>query len=272
MVRFDAYSATTKEAGRDDLVNLLWTRGDEVRSGRGFHTFGERHAIIDPSGEQVGAVMTGGRQGDRAMIEVKGERTPAVVEALRERYGHRCTRLDTCADYDRPGAFEELLAPVLRVKDEFRIYGERRGDWDQPELGRTVYLGAPSSAIRFRLYEKGKQPELRHLNQPDRVRAELQIRPTKEARDVYASVSASDAWGASRWTRALAGELLGQMLDPVPPGTVWKPTKREQALRWMVRQYGAHLVSLADDLGGWECVGMTLREMIKEEVDRGRTH
>lgn len=271
-LRFDAYSATTTEARRDDLLNLLWTRGDEVRAGRGFHRFGERFAVVDPSGDEVGAVSSGGSHGERLLIEVKGERTPAVVEAIRGRYGHRCTRLDSCVDFERPGAFEELLAPVLAVKDEFDIFGEPRGDWTKPELGRTMYLGAPSSAVRFRLYEKGKQPQLRHLRRFDLVRAELEVRPKKEARDVFAAVSPSDAWGASRWTRALAGELLGQMLDPVPPGTVWKPTKRDQALRWLVRQYGAHLVSLAEDLGGWECVGLTLREMIAEEKKHAQLH
>lgn len=44
MVRFDAYSATTTEAHRDDLMALIFQPGDEVRSGKGFHTFGERHA------------------------------------------------------------------------------------------------------------------------------------------------------------------------------------------------------------------------------------
>lgn len=270
MVRFDAYSATTTAAHRDDLMALLIGSGDQVRSSRGFHTFGERHAVIDPSGDEVGAVMAGGRQGDRVMLEVKGERSPAVVDALRGRYEHRCTRLDTCVDFDRPGAFQELLAPVLRVKEEFAIYGEKRGDWDQPELGRTVMLGARSSVIKFRLYEKGKQPEYRHLNQPDRVRAELQVRPVKIAREVYAHVSAVDAWGASRWTAALAGELLGERLDRVPPGTMWKPTERERALRWMVRQYGCHLMGLADDLGGWDVLGLTLREMCEEERRHGK--
>ena len=33
----------------------------------------------------------------------------------------------------------------------------------------------------------------------------------------------------------------------------------------MCKQYGAHLVSLADDLGGWECVGLTLAEMMAEQ-------
>lgn len=270
MVRFDAYSATSTQAHRDDLMALLLGSGDQVRSSRGFHTFGERHAVIDPSGDEVGAVMAGGRQGDRVMLEVKGERSPSVVDALRGRYEHRCTRLDTCVDFDRPGAFAELLAPVLRVKDEFAIYGEKRGDWDQPELGRTVMLGARTSVIKFRLYEKGKQPEYRHLNCPDRVRAELQVRPVKVAREVYAHVSAVDAWGASRWTAALAGELLGVRLDRVAPGTMWKPTERERALRWMVRQYGPHLVGLAEDLGGWDVLGLTLREMHNEDKQRAR--
>lgn len=272
MVRFDGYSATTASAGRDDLMSLLLEPGDEVRSGRGFHTFGERHAVVDPTGDPVGAVMCGGRQGDRVMLEVKGERSPRVVEALRERFDHRCTRLDSCVDFERPGAFLELLEPVLKVKEQFRLYGERRGDWDFPELGRTQMLGASSSAIRLRLYEKGKQPEYRHLARPDLVRAEIQIRPAKDAKDAYARVTPVEAWGASKWTRALSAELLGELLDPVPPGTVRKFSTREKALRWMVKQYGPHLVGLAADLGGWDVLGLTLQEMLKEENSRGNAH
>lgn len=269
MVRFDGYSATTTEAHRDDLMALIFQPGDQVRSGRGFHSFGERHAVVDPTGEQAGAVMCGGRQGDRVMLEVKGDRSPGVVEALRERFDHRCTRVDSCVDFERPGAFLELLEPVTRVKHEFRLYGERRGDWDHPELGRTQMVGAKSSAVRLRLYEKGKQPEYRHLNRPDLVRAEIQIRPSKDAKTAYAHISAVDVWGASKWTRALAAELLGQMLDPHPPGTVRKLATRERALRFMVKQYASHLVGLADDLGGWDVLGLTLQEMVIAEKRRG---
>jgi hypothetical protein len=38
----------------------------------------------------------------------------------------------------------------------------------------------------------------------------------------------------------------------------------------MCSQYGPHLVSLAGDLGGWEVLGLTLREMIEEERVRAR--
>ncbi|WP_235605818.1 replication initiation factor domain-containing protein, partial [Rhodanobacter thiooxydans] len=83
---------------------------------------------------------------------------------------------------------------------------EKRGDWDMPELGRTQYLGASSSAVRARLYEKGKQPEFRHLSRFDLCRLEIQVRPAKDAKDAYSKLSALEVWGASKWTRQLASE------------------------------------------------------------------
>lgn len=267
MVRFDAYTATTEAAKPVDVVPMFFGfgQGERIKQGKGFHTFGERLWVEDAAGDQVGAVQWGGRQGDRIMVEVKGERTLAVVERFRAAYEHRCTRVDSCVDFERPGGFEDILATVLRVKEEFDLYGEKRGDWDKPELGRTMYLGAPSSAVRARLYEKGKQPELRHFNRPELVRLELQVRPAKDAKTAYSALSAEEVWGASKWTRSLAEDVLARHLDPHPPGTVRRDSQRDRALRWMVKQYAPHLVSLASDLGGWECLGLTLREMVSEE-------
>lgn len=271
MVRFDAYTATTAALRPSAAIELLASmeRGDEVVGMRGFHTFAERASIRDHSGGEVGSVSWGGRQGERVMVEVKGERTPAVVEQLRAAGDHRCTRVDSCADFERPGAWEQLLEPVLAVKAQHRLFGERRGDWEFPELGRTQMLGAPSSTVQARLYEKGKQPEYRHLERFDLVRLELQVRPKKEAKTEYARLSAWEVWGASKWTRQLAADVLQRHLDAHPPGTVRKDSKRDQALRWMAKQYGAHLVSLAEDLGGWEVLGLTLREMIAEGNKEG---
>jgi DNA relaxase NicK len=267
-VRFDAYTATTTAAKPGDLLALLHRHGDQVRQGKGFHTFGERCAVVDECGDQVGYVQWGGRQGDRVMIEVKGERTPQVVEQLRaEVEQHRCTRVDSCLDVDRPGAFEALLGPVRQVKQEHGLYGERRGDWDDfPELGRTEYLGANSSAVRARLYEKGKQPEYRHCDRPDWARLEIQVRPAKDAKAEYSKLSALEVWGASKWTRQLAAMVLAEQLDAYPAGTVRRLSSRDQAMAWMVKQYGPHLVSLAADLGGWEVLGLTLGEMVREDL------
>ena len=217
----------------------------------------------------------GSTQGDRVMVEVKGERTPKVVEALRGACEHRCTRVDACADFDAPGAYTRLLGHAIEVKKAHKLYGERRGDWeDHPEKGRTQYLGSPSSPVKARLYEKGLQPEYEHLGKPHWVRLELQVRPQKEAKSEYAKLTPLEVWGASRWTRDLAGAVLSEHVDPHPAGTMYRLTDRDHKLRWMLRQYGPALVSLADDCGGWDVAGLTLSEMLAEmrtqAGDRGR--
>lgn len=265
MVRFDAYTATTTAANPYQLAELFGA-GMATSEGRGFHQFGHRIAFKDDTGAQVGAVMWGGAHGDRALIEVKGERTPEVVEGLRSRFPHRVTRVDSCADFDAPRAFQRLLRACRTVKRSHRVWGESRGDWeDHPEQGRTYYLGAVSSATRFRLYEKGKQPEYAHLARGDWVRAEVQVRPEKDAKASYAALSPVEVWGASRWSRDLAAAILKEHVDPHPAGTTYRQSDRDRALAWACRQYGPHFVSLAEDLGSWECLGLTLREMIAEQ-------
>ena len=191
MVRFDAYTATLRGPKPDDLMQILF---DQVgpsagfNKTRGFHTFGERMAIKDGGGHEFGAVQWGGRQGDRLMFEVKGEHSQKAAEALRARFEHRVTRVDSCADFDAPGAFEALLGPSIEVKKDRRIMGGKAGDWDDfPEKGRTLYLGSQSSPVRMRLYEKGLQPEYAHLQRPNWARIEVQVRPAKEAKEAFSA-------------------------------------------------------------------------------------
>lgn len=261
--RFDAYTATTRAANHYQLADLL---GADLSAteGRGFHSFGHRVGFRDQSGTEVGSVMWGGKQADRVCIEVKGERTPEAVERLRGRFPHRVTRVDSCADFDAPRAFSRLLRTCQAVKRAHRIWGEKRGDWeDQPEKGRTFYLGANTSPTRFRLYEKGLQPEYAHLGKPDWIRAELQVRPQKEARESFAALSPAEVWGASRWSRDLAASVLLDHVDPHPAGTVWRQTDLQARLEWLCRQAGPTLLELHAEVGSWECVGLTLGEMLK---------
>jgi hypothetical protein len=270
MIRFDAYTATSTEAGSTDLM-ALFPPGLAVKEGRGFHHFAHRLAFKDDTGSEVGSVQWGGKHADfhRSMIEVKGERTPEVVERLRSLCDHRVTRMDSCADFDAPGAFKRLLGACMRVKRRHRLRGRREGDWqDFPELGRTQYLGATTSAVQLRLYEKGCQPEYRHLARPDWVRAEVQVRPMLHAKSRYSTVSAVDAWGASAWSQELAGEILADHVDPHRAGTVWRASERDKAIAWMCKQYGAHLSSLVEDLGNWECLGLTLRDLVDSQKDQ----
>jgi DNA relaxase NicK len=266
VIRFDAYTATTEALKPSDVLPwLLRFAGDTLHQGKGFHTFGERIAVRDETGSEVGAVAYGGKQGDRIMVEVKGERTPELVERLRSAAAHRCTRVDACADFDAPGAFSRLLRHCRAVKKGHHLWGDRRGDWeDHPERGRTQYLGATSSPVRARLYEKGLQPEYLHLAKPDWVRLELQVRPAKEAKEAFAKLSAVEVWGASKWSRDLAALALQEHVDPHPAGTVYRLTSQDHKLRWMCRQYGGALMQLAEDCGGWDVAGLTLREVLAE--------
>jgi hypothetical protein len=274
MVRFDAYTATMKGAKPDDLMSILFAQvglGGTFYESKGFHTFARRLAIKDHSGHEVGAVQYGGHQGDRVMFEVKGEHTPKAVEALRSRFPHRVTRVDSCADFDAPRAFSKLLKACTEVKQANRIIGGKAGDWDDfPEKGRTLYLGSQSSPVRLRLYEKGLQKEYQHLDKPNWVRLEAQIRPkAREAGEAFSRLDALEVWGAGKWTRDLAAKVLQSHVDPHPAGSTYRLSDRETALRWMCKQYGQHLVDLAADLGGWECVGLTISEILTEQA-KGR--
>lgn len=268
--RFDAYTATMRGPKPDDLAQILFDQvglGGHWSKAKGHHQFGERLVARSIDGHEVGAVSYGGKHGDLLMLEVKGERSPAVVEALRARFNHRVTRVDSCADFDAPGAFSRLYRSCRAVKKAHRVMGGKAGDWeDFPEKGRTLYLGSKSSVNRARLYEKGLQPEYAHLHRENWVRLEVQVRPKGDtAGQLYASLSPVEVWGAGRWTRDLAAQVLKEHVDPHPSGTTYRLSERETALRWMCKQYGSHLVGLAQDLGSWDCVGRTLSEIIQEQ-------
>lgn len=270
MIRFDAYTATTEAIKSGDAVGLIaaacGNSGFKVEMGKGYHRFSDRVAFTDDSGSQFASVLWGGSHGDLVMIEVKGESTPNVVERLRSDFPHRCTRVDSCADFDAPRAFEGLYRSCKQVKRAHRIVGGKAGDWeDFPEKGRTLYLGAKTSVARTRLYEKGKQPEYLHLGRPNWTRLEVQVRPAKDAKSEFSTLSPEQVWGASRWTRELAVLALQQHVDPHPAGTTYRKTEDQRAIEWMCRQYGHRLISLADDLGGWDVLGLTLRETVREQ-------
>ena len=270
MIRFDAYSATSEAIKPGDAVGILAAAAGlssvTLKQGRGFHRFGERIAVKDHTGSEFGAVQWGGSHGDRVMIEVKGEHTPEAVERLRSGFEHRCTRVDACADFDAPRAFERIYRACNAVKKAHRIIGGKAGDWeDFPEKGRTLYLGAKSSTTRLRLYEKGKQAEYAHLSRPDWARIEVQVRPAKEAKTEFSNLSPEQVWGASRWTRDVAAAVLKAHVDPHPAGSTYRKTEDEAAIEWMCRQYANRLVSMANDLGGWDVLGLTLREIVNSQ-------
>jgi hypothetical protein len=96
------------------------------------------------------------------------------------------------------------------------------------------------------------------------IRAELQARPKdEEARRLAASCTPEQAWGLTDWTHDLAQKAFALELERIYI-RARKISKDEEALRWMLRQYGGPLRRLAEDLGTWDCVGLTLGDMLQE--------
>lgn len=269
MPEFDAYSATTRSAKPETFLGMLWQPGFNIRDGRGFHGFEKRLSVrCGQVGDEVGAVSFGGSHGDLVMVEAKGRGTGIVIDRIRtEVPDHACTRVDSCHDVDVPGAWDTYLSILHDVKVKHKLKGEKRGDWDYPEDGRTMYLGAPSSPVRVRLYEKGKQPEYRHACRHDWIRLEAQVRPQKDARVVYSQVSASDVWGASKFTREIAARAFELDAGIFPAGGVKKENDLERRLHWLVAQYAPTLLEFREAVGTWDCVGLSLGELVKAHMD-----
>ena len=152
---------------------------------------------------------------------------------------------------------EEFTAKVTKVIST--PVGERQADPLIWELnGRAVGFTTLNNI------EKGKQAEYLHLGKPDWVRAEIQVRPAKEAKTEFSHLTALEAWGASTWSRELAGLILQEHVDPHAAGTTYRKSSLERKLTFLCKQYGPTLVELHSLLGSWECVGLTLSEKINE--------
>lgn len=269
MPEFDAYSATSRAVKPDTFLGMLWQPGYDVRDGRGFHGFERRVSVRTwDTREEVGAVSFGGSHGDLVMVEAKGQGTGSIIERIREEVpDHACTRVDSCHDVDVPDAWETYLAICQDVKAKYKIKAEKRGDWDDfPEDGRTYYLGSTSSPVRVRLYEKGKQPEFRHACRPNWVRVEAQVRPQKDARQLYSTISASEVWGASKFTREIAARAFELDAGIFPAGGVKRENDLERRLQWLANQYAPTLLELREAVGNWECVGLSLGDIVKAQM------
>lgn len=268
MAKFDAYTATSPKVTPEDFLEVLrFDDSCEFDTARPQRFWGNSYHVRK-DGLLVGTVQWGGQNDGLVMLEVKGENTPAVVASLREAFPeHRCTRVDSCEDFNEKGAFDALLAVYDRVKARYGIKGAKQGDWeDFPEDGRTRELGARTSPIRARLYEKGLQPEYRHITfLRDWVRSELQVRPQGEAAKLaFAKASPIEVWGASPFARDLAAEILLAEVAPFAAGKGYRMSQRDRALQHMCKQYGGHLAGLLAELGSWQAVGLQLGDIVAE--------
>jgi hypothetical protein len=202
-------------------------------------------------------------------VFASGFESVTLAEAVRKRFPeHRVSRADACEDYAQPGAF----AAITGLAESIALERDVQAKWVKPvrgqeDRGATLYVGAPSSDVRVRCYEKGKQ--LRETEQDlaadvNHVRAEIQVRPHGTAKSAVAHMQPSELWGLSGFSHELAVRLGNADLQRVEVRE-WRKSDTERALRTMARQYRRVFQSLLQQEGGcWEAVGLRIARTLDE--------
>lgn len=262
-MRFDWYQSTVPEQP-EALIGQLFERlgGVEVKRSHGKHNYHHSASILDGKGDRIALVLHGGSNG-HPNVTSSGDKTPAFVSLVRELWpNHRVTRVDSAEDFDGEGAYDRLYAVCRDVASECRIKGRAILPDDIAE-GRSYYLGAPTSDVRVRLYDKAAELRRhiepgRHDQIPDNLtRLEVQARPREMWRVFASQMTPEMIWGFSSWSTKLAQGALGLALDRIEM-RARKETTHDRAYRYMVTQYRNVLMRQLEDLGSWSAVGMQL--------------
>lgn len=230
--------------------------------------------VLRRNGDVIARVNYGGRNlWPNALATSEHAQTFAPV--LR-RWPHHVTRADVAYDVDAPNAFETLVAECLAVADERGVSVSHAGDWHRGEKGRTVYLGARSSEVFCRVYEKGKEQKGKAVSgqvaakiSGDWARLEIEVKPKRQPRRVMASQMEPAAFlGWSIWTKVLAERVLG--LDvPRLERVAWVQSEDERLIAWMARQWGPTMRRRAESLGGQDALWDEIRRQVWEGGERG---
>lgn len=237
------------------------------------HGYGYGFRLSDVDGRVVD-VWAGGSHHNPHFV-ASGPTAQIVCDLVRSELAgqHAVSRADPCIDYATPGAYDVLQDVALQVAREHRVKVDTRGDHLLTKEGRTIYLGAPTSHVRLRVYDKAYELQTKFANMPEVLetipaelaRLEAQIRPkTPEAKRLAATASPVELFGAAAWMRVLLGKVAGLEIEPFQAGPVWRKSDDDRAYAAMLAQYGNMLLRRLQDLGDPECVGRQIFDDLRE--------
>lgn len=257
--RFDWMQATIKDDPEHLWELLAGTLGGEVEEARGLNGY-TASRLVKRRGETLARVLYGGRNGAPHVIAT-GAASDDVVPVLRTAWPvHEVTRMDTAQDFDEVGGYDRIRALMEATAESSGITITSIESTRNGVRSRTTYVGAPSSRVRVRLYEKGlfEMQEGRAAS-PGWFRMESQIRPTgHDARLRSAAMGPDEAWGFARWTRDLAREAMGLDVEPITMQQRREPDYM-RAIRALVRSYGPTLSRAVEVEGSLDAVIDLLR-------------
>ena len=267
--KWDWYQTTVavEDPGSSGLVNCLlraWEFSDFVpaKNLNGYHYGGQ----ITRGDRVLCHLCWGGQPG--VNLKTTSDESHVLASAMAD-FGveHLPTRVDSCLDWEEDGLFDSLATALIQFAQLGKgLAINQQGDWTRG-IGRTLYLGSPSSPVRLVLYEKGyEQGGDAPLNW---VRLEARVRPKKEHRAEVASWSPEHAFAAG-WIAAACKHIGLDDLEKRAVGTIWKRTDDEKT-RWaMLRQYGSALRKWLAECGGdREEFGRRLADALTQEETTG---
>lgn len=229
------WSATTHE-GRDRVVNdLLTALGAEVAlPGKGLQGWSSSVQAFDAEGYLRGSVYFGGGRPDVHVVSTSAVADQARRAVLDSDDSARTSRVDTRVDTLMPfDALRHVCEQVAGQKARLTyMESSQRGE----SLGRTLYVGAPSSAVRVRVYEKWRESPGQYLEGTNRV--EVQLRPPSRAKGMVSAWSPAETFCASQLTRRLAHELAAEVAHPATLQKSRGTPDLERTLSAMAEQYG----------------------------------
>lgn len=260
-MRFDWYQPTIPENPTvlvDELLRRL-APGGTVVEGRGRHNYRQSFTVQNRERERVALVLAGGRNGD-PNVTASGPACDAFVPLVRELWPeHRVTRADVAEDFARQGAYEGLEAVCRGVAVAAGVKG-RAIVPDDPTEGRTYYMGAATSDVRVRLYDKTAEsrrhlPEARHAEIPEHwARLEVQVRPRKVWKSLASWMPEQHFWGCAEWTKQLAAAALQLDAERIRMNPA-RETDHDRAWRTVLTQYARMWQHRLKDHGSWAAVG-----------------
>lgn len=279
MAAFDWYQATIP-APVDDVLEACFALGGQVqlRHTKGMQGYGTA-TLLEDEGGTLGRVMHGGTHVHPHAI-FTSDAAQAGAELIRARFPeHMVTRLDAREDFGDAGAFDRILPALLSAAERHRVRVDTRGDHLLRKEARTVYLGAPSSAVRNRLYDKAAELRAKFAADPVKLaavpehltRMEAQVRPQHQlARQAFARIEPMAVMGCSAWLREVWQQIAGLELEPVQVGKPWRQSDDDRAYAYLLSQYGGLLRRLQNDLGSWECLGLQIGHDLAERAKAKR--
>lgn len=295
-MRFDYYASTIEDEPKR-VIDTLGKLGHRVEPchnlAKAYH-YTDGYAVMNDQSGMACRIMV--KEGQKPYAFASSDATDAFCDLVRNEWPerHLVTRLDPCQDFYDSKARRKITGLMRRMAKARRMRLTEIKDPLDPTAGQTTYLGSEASEYRMRTYDKGWEQYGKIQRQCGRkgfelpkdirftlpcgvevqadqwIRAELQARPKdEEARRLAAICTPEQAWGLTDWTHDLAKQAFALELERIYI-RARKMSKDDEALRWMLRQYKGPLSRMVEDLGSWDCVGLTLGEMLKQIEDEQR--